>query len=96
MNGAEVIIIRQNRWMRQFRGLGALSPAAAVEPDSINGSGSWLFGRMVKKGVFVSTPEGKLYMNEAAAGAFKRWRRWSVLLGILTLLVAAILFLVLS
>jgi len=95
MNGAEVIIIRQNRWIRQFWKLGAVSPATAVEPDSIKGSGSWLFGRMVKKGVFVSTSGGKLYMDEVAAGAFKRWRRWRVFWGVLIILVTVILFLTL-
>jgi hypothetical protein len=84
MSGAAaVIIIKQNRWMRQCEALGAISPDSAVVAQDIKNTDSWLFKRMVSKGVFILTGDGKLYMDQSAAKQFCTTRRIKMIMGLL-------------
>jgi len=96
MSGAAAIVIKQNRWMKQFEELGATSLDGAVAAHDIKNSDSWLFKRMVSKGVFILTAAGKLYMDESEAEQFRRTRRIKMTVGLLVgfAIVALILILV--
>lgn len=82
MTGPEAIIIVQNRWMKKMKEMGAVTPQEAIPPEWIRGSGSWMFRRMSRQGVFVTTPGGKIYLDEQAAARFKIKRRNQILTGI--------------
>jgi len=94
MSGAAIIIIRQNRWMRRFEELGALSPDTAVPPGEIGRTYSWLFQRMVSKGVFLATPDGKLFMDIHKAEQFRSARRTRALVLLVVAVMIAVLILV--
>jgi len=82
MSGAAIIIVRQNRWMRRFEELRSLSPDTAVRPSEVGRTDSWLFKRMVSKGVFLTTPDGKLFMDMHQAEQFRSARRTRALVAL--------------
>ncbi len=96
MSGAAVMIIKQNRWMRQCEALGAVSPDSAVAVEEIRNTDSWLFKRMVSKGVFILTENGKLYMDPSVAKQFCKTRRIKVIMGLLLGLIIVLIIRVLT
>lgn len=78
MSGGAIIVRRQNSYMRAFRKAGAISPDTAQSLDALGLSESWIFDRMVKRGVFVSASDGRWYINEFAASAFIRRRYFKI------------------
>ena len=77
MSGA-VVVIHQNRLMRRFRDAKATDPKAATTLADIGCRNSWIFRRMVARGVFVETMDGSYYMDDEAARRFVK-RRWRVI-----------------
>jgi len=87
MSGA-VVIIKQNRLMRDFADAGATSPKTAAVPEDIGCRQSWVFRRLVSRGVFVPVEDGRFYLDVVAADEFKRRRRtWAVVVIVAALLV---------
>jgi hypothetical protein len=72
---APVVIAKQNRLMRRYRQAGATAPESACVPEDIGCRDSWVFRRMVFRGVFVEAKPGQFYIDEIAAGEFVRLRR---------------------
>jgi hypothetical protein len=62
-----VILLMQDRCIRSFQKAGAISPDAANTLEQLGCRDSWVFRRMVAKGVFVQAREDTYYMDEAAA-----------------------------
>jgi hypothetical protein len=56
--------------MWRFREAKATSPRSATTLAGIGCRGSWIFRRMVVRGVFIETNDGRFYMDEAAARQF--------------------------
>jgi hypothetical protein len=88
MSGA-VVVMRQNRLMQRFRDAKATAPKSATTLADIGCRNSWTFRRMVARGVFIETGDGRYYMDEDAARWFVK-RRWRVML--IFIAVAIILF----
>ena len=63
MSGA-VVVVHQNRLMRQFREAKATAPKSASTLTDIGCRNSWVFRRMVARGVFIETNDGRFYMDE--------------------------------
>lgn len=66
---------RRREILEEFRRAGATAPERAVAESSVKSSRHALFGLMVKRGVVVRTPNGRVYLDEAAearAGAMRR------------------------
>ena len=84
-----VILMHQNRLMRRFRDAMATDPKSATTLADIGCRNSWIFRRMVARGVFIETGEGQYYMDEDAARWFVK-RRWRVML--IFIVVAILLF----
>jgi hypothetical protein len=76
MSGA-VVVMNQNRLMRRFQDAKATGPTSATTLAESGCRNSWIFRRMVARGVFVETDDGRFYMDEDAARRFVR-RRWRV------------------
>jgi hypothetical protein len=56
--------MRQNRLMRRFRDAEATDPKSAITLEDIGCRNSWVFRRMVARGVFIETGKGQYYMDE--------------------------------
>jgi len=78
MSSGAIIVRRQNSYMRAFRKAGALSPDTAQTLDALGLSESWIFDRMVKRGVFVPAGDGRWHINEFAASALIRRRYFKI------------------
>jgi hypothetical protein len=78
MSGA-AIIAKQNRLMRRFRQACATTPDSARTPQDLGCRDSWIFRRLVERGVFVEGKPGRYYVDEVAADEFVRVRRaWAL------------------
>ncbi len=89
MSGA-VIILKQNRLMRSFAKEGATDPSHSVTLEELGFRESWVFRRMVKRGVFVAIGSGRYYLDEEAAQQFRRLRRAKIRAILLVWLVVCI------
>ena len=74
MSGA-VVVMRQNRLMQRFRDAEATDPKSAIALEDIGCRNSWIFRRMVARGVFIESGKGQYYMDEGAARWFVKRRR---------------------
>jgi hypothetical protein len=83
-----VVVMHQNRLMRRFRDAKATDPKSATTLANIGCRNSWVFHRMVARGVFIETREGRYYMDEDAARWFvkRRWRVMFIFLAVVILL----------
>jgi hypothetical protein len=88
MSGA-VVVMRQNRLMQRFRDAKATDPKSAITLEDIGCRNSWVFRRMVARGVFIETGEDQYYMDEDAARWFVK-RRGRVM--VIFIAVAILLF----
>lgn len=96
MSAAAVIAIRRKRLVRRFREAGATAPEQAVTPESLGERRSWIFHRMVERGVFLPTQDGRFFMDDRAATEYLRQCRTRSLLIAGVVSVVFILFWALS
>ena len=92
MSGA--VIMHQNRLMRRFQDAQATSPKSAVTLADLGCRNSWVFRRMVARGVFVETGDGRYYMDEKAAQWFVKMRRRRMLTFLAVAVVICLVWLV--
>lgn len=74
-SAASVVIRRQNQYIDRFNRLGATDAEHAIYPEEVNIRRSFLFIRMVDRGVFVPCQDGRYYIDNQAAVRFKDMRR---------------------
>lgn len=91
-----MIIRRQNRFLGAFRAAGAVSPASARTLDELGVRETWIFRRMVERGVFQQSADGRWYLDEPAAGTFIRHRRRRILVFLAIAIVVMVLVLILA
>lgn len=72
MSAAAVIVLRRKRLAKRFRDAGATDPEHAVTLAALGVRPCWLFGQMVRHGVFVAGTGGHYYMDERRAVEFFR------------------------
>ena len=65
--------------MQRFRDAKATSRKSVTTLAEIGCRNSWLFRRMVARGVFIDLGEGRFYMDENAAQRFVQLRRQRML-----------------
>ena len=73
MSGA-VVAMRQNRLMQRFRDIKAMDSKSAITLADIGCRDSWIFRRMVARGVFIDTGKARYYMDGDAAQWFVKRR----------------------
>ncbi len=71
MSAAAVIALRRKRLIRHFRAAGATDREHAVALDAVGERPTWIFDQMTRSGVFQPTLDGRYFMDEAAAAAFR-------------------------
>ena len=94
MSAATIIIRRQNKLMKTFRKMGATAPETAINLQELGFWTGFTFDRMVCRGVFIRTSDGRFYMDENAATAFLERRRLrAMIFGLIFLVLAILIFL---
>lgn len=79
MSAAAVIAMRRRRLVRRFREAGAINLEHAVTLEALGERHTWVFDRMMGAGVFLGAPDGRYFMDEAAATEYQhrcRVRAW--------------------
>lgn len=94
MSGATVIIRKQNKMIRRFRDVGAISPDSARGLAEVGVRDSWVFRRLVSRGVFVHVGSDNYYMDENAADAFVHYRRTRALILVALAVLAFVIWLI--
>ena len=79
MSAAAIIAMRRRKLVRRFQEAGAIDPEHALKV--IDERHTWVFDRMVRAGVFRSAPEGRYFMDEAAAKKYQHRCRVGALVG---------------
>ena len=92
MSGA--VVMHQNRLMRRFQDAEVTSPKSAKSLADMGCRNSWIFRRMVVRGVFVETGDGRFYMDENAAQVFVKMRRRRMLTFFVVAIVICVVWLV--
>ena len=89
MSGA-VVVLHQNRLMRRFQDAEATDLKSAKSLAEVGCRSSWIFRRMVARGVFIETDDGRFYMDEDSARRFvkRRWRVAFIFLAVVIVLFA--------
>jgi hypothetical protein len=96
MSAAAVIVLRRKKFVRRFRKHGATSPARAIPLADLEMRRSWVFDQMVSRGVFIAAGNDTYWMNEQVADAFLEAQRRRALVVGAILLVAFLIFIVVS
>lgn len=93
MGAAAVIVSRQNRFIRLYQKAQATHAAAAIAPEQLGIRRSWVFNRMAKAGVFVHAGEGRYYLDQHSADAFRAHRRAKALIGLAVVAILCLVYL---
>ena len=92
MSGASAVIHKQNKLIRIFYEAGAIDPDHAIFIDRFGIRRSYVFNRMVLRGVFIECGPGKFYMDNYAVPVFKKQRRSRALIALVLVLMAAAVY----
>lgn len=86
-----LVSIPSRTYIHKFRQVDATSAENAMTLADLGLPDTWIFRRMVSKGVFVPCEEGRFYLQEAAVRGFIKAERTRLAIGglILLLLLAA-------
>lgn len=95
MSGGAAVIHKQNSLIRYFNEVGAVDPEHAVFIFEFNIRRSYVFNRMVSRGVFVESEPGKFFIDNGMVPVFIRKRRSRALITLaVVLLIMALYYLV--
>ena len=89
---AAVILARQRRMIRRFRDTGATDPLRACRPEDLGIRRSWLFNRMIDRGVFIPIGDGRYFLDLDGAHRFRENQRLRALILLIVALVLFVLF----
>lgn len=96
MSAAAVIALRRKEFIRRFAEQGATCPERAIPFGSVGMRRSWVFERMVDRGVFLAAGSDRYYLNEHGAQIFLAAQRRRALWGTAVLLGLFLLYLLAS
>ena len=92
MNAGAVIAAKQNRYMRRFQQAGATNPDRAQTLEEVGCGPSFVFNRLLDRGIFVEVSEGRYYIDAARAAEFRSHRR-NVMLVVVGIAIVVVLVL---
>lgn len=92
MSAATVIIMKQKRYIDTFNRLGATSAEKAISLEEANIRRSYIFNRMVGRGIFIPCGNGKFYIDNQVVEALTNLRRKVAFAAILLLLAMLLYF----
>lgn len=73
------MLIKQNRYIRQFKQLEATSPGTAVRPEEYGISKSIAFKKLLKQKIIIQTYDDHFYLNALLADEMRTRRRVTIL-----------------
>ncbi len=85
-----IVLIRMKKYMRVFRQAGATGISTAIVPEEHGISRSFIFEKLVRKGILVAVNGNRFYMDESKEAAFKSQRRLAMMFILLLILVGII------
>lgn len=91
MSGA-VILRRQNRYMELFNKLGAVDPENSISIEEHGIRRSYIFRRMVDRGIFIECEKGWFYIDNQAAERFRVHRRFMAMAALAVMLVVLAIY----
>lgn len=86
MSGASSVIHKQNKLIRLFNEIGATVPEHAIFIEDFNIRRSYVFERMVSRGVFVECEPGKFFIDNEMVPTFIRSRKNRVFIAMVAVL----------
>jgi hypothetical protein len=86
MSGASAVIHKQNKLIRFFNENGAIDSEHAILIDQFGIRRSFVFNRMVLRGVFIECEPGKFYIDNSIVPSFKVQRRNRALITLVVIL----------
>lgn len=89
---AAAVARRRREILDAFRAVKANAPDRAVPESSLDLKGHLVFQTMLKRGIIVRLPDGRLYLNEAVEAAVSR-QRHLILAAVVLLVVIGIAWL---
>jgi hypothetical protein len=75
MGAAAVIFLKQNRIIRRYRDARATDSLHACCPEELGLRRSWIFERLIDRGVIVPVADGRCFLDVDAAQRFRAYRR---------------------
>lgn len=90
MSGGAIVIHKQNELIRSFNQAGAVDAEHAIYINKYGIRRSYVFDRMVLRGVFVECEPGKFYIDNDTVPDFIKQRRSRVII-MLSLVLALII-----
>lgn len=96
MSGAAAVIHKQNALIRFFNEVGATDPEHAIFVREFNIRRSYVFDRMVSRGVFVECEPGKFFIDNVMVPAFIQKRRNRALIALAVVLLIMALYYLLT
>ena len=79
-NSGAIVIRKQNKYIDSFNKVGAIDATNAISLSEIGIRRSFIFDRMVSRGVFIQCADDKFYIDNKAAVYFKEYRRRKALI----------------
>lgn len=86
MNGASAVIHKQNKLIRFFNEKGTIDSEHAILIDQFGIRRSFVFNKMVWRGVFIEYEPGKFYIDNSIVPIFKVQRRNMALITLIIIL----------
>lgn len=92
MSAGASVVLKQNKLMRLFRINGAVDEEHAICIEYYGIRRSFIFERMVARGVFIESQPGVFFMDERAAGYFVEARRRRALAALLIIIPVIVIY----
>lgn len=91
MGGVIVILLKQKKYIKLFRKVGAIDAEHSISLNDFGIRKSLVFNKMIRRGIFIQCESGKYYINNQAAEDLinLRSRRAKI-----TIIIAVVAFLV--
>jgi hypothetical protein len=96
MSGASTIIHKQSKYIKLFNKIGAINEEHSIKLDEIGIRKSYLFNRMIYRGIFIECENGKFYIDNESALRFKTNMRIKGLAALIIALVLASIIILLE
>jgi hypothetical protein len=86
-----IVAAKQRATLRKFQSAGAEDSARARSLEELGVREDRLFGRLVKAGVAVKTPDGRYFLSHDGLARWKRNARIGVVIALLAVLVGVLI-----
>lgn len=90
--GGAAVIHKQNKLIKFFNEIGAIDAEHAILLNEFGIRRSYVFDRMVLRGVFIECDPGKFYINNDVVPVFREKRRIRAFIALIVVLLMVVLY----